>query len=74
MRHEAKIFLAILRDANSHDIDLVNVMPLLIRHLAITNDELSEVGELIKADIREKNAMYPGYGKINDLLNKLGPM
>lgn len=72
MRREANILLAIIRDANSHDIDLVNIMPLLIRHLAITNNELSEIGELIKADIREKNAMYPAYGEINDLLNRMG--
>lgn len=73
MRHEAKIFLAIVRDANSQDVDLNPVIPLLRKHLCITDVEMDEIIELLKADIRETNATYPAYGEVNAILQRMSP-
>ena len=73
MREEAKILLAIIRDANKQDIDLRQVMPLLVKHLRISNPEIMEIGEIIKADIRELNANYPGFADMVERTNRAGP-
>lgn len=73
MSEAAKILLGLIRYANRNDIDMNPVLPQLVMLLRITNGEMTEIGEVLKADIREINATYPGYEHIKDQLSRMGP-
>ncbi len=39
----------------------------------MTEDELLEIGEILKADAREQFVLSPHFGEINAILERMGP-
>jgi len=74
MRAEAKAFLAIIREANRRKYWLTPEFAFLLRAaLHMTEDELLEIGEILKADAREQFVLSPHFGEINAILERMGP-
>jgi hypothetical protein len=72
MRNEAGLFLAIMREANKRHITLKSELLLTMYVcLEITPEESVEIGEILKADLRELNVSQPGYGKLNVVLSRM---
>lgn len=73
MREAARILLDLIRYANRNHIDLGAVLPTLVKTLGISEEETMEIGEILKADVRELNATYPAYEGIKARLEKMSP-
>jgi hypothetical protein len=74
MRAEAQAFLAIIREANRQKYWMtVELAALLRAALLMTEEELLEIGEILKADAREQFASSPHFGEINAILMRMGP-
>ncbi len=71
MREQARIFLAIFRDASNQGIFVpLELGPILTKHLGITEQEMMEVGEILKADMLEWSATRPDFERIKAELAK----
>ena len=72
MREQAKIWLAFLREANNRGVMLdIATVNLLYDVLKITDQEIMEIGEVLKADIRERYSNSPHFALINAFLEGL---
>lgn len=56
-----RILLNILRDAHQQMIKVAPLGPILQKHLGISDEEIGEIMEIVKADIREECISLPGY-------------
>ena len=72
MREQAKIWLAFIREANNRGVMLdVATAKLLYDVLELTGQEVLEIGEVLKADIRERYINTPHFATINAFLEGL---
>lgn len=68
----ATILLGLIRYANRNNINIRPILPSLRDALRISQEEIFQIGELVKADIREENASSPLFGQINRLMDSMG--
>lgn len=69
MREHAKILLAFIRKANERQVMLdAETMGILQEVLGITERDILEIGEILKADMREKHINSPHFAEINTIL------
>ncbi len=70
MREQAKILLEFMRKAGAQHVYLnADVIGILREVLDISEREGMEIGEVLKADIRERIVNSPHFAEINNALN-----
>jgi hypothetical protein len=75
MRREATIMLEIIRMAIAEGVWLPQELgPILHTVLGITEREALEIGEILKADARERFANHPDFTAVNAELEKFPKM
>lgn len=72
MREQARVFLYIVREAMAQHIESTpEFVQMLANILQITDQERMEIGEILKADIREDYINDPLFFLVNGMLEAL---